>query len=81
MEWSNGVIFLIATFWPEGLCNAELSMSAVNLTYTGGHQLPDDAVCALANNILDIVLIGDIEGDLSRASLGVLTLSHGSSLE
>lgn len=24
IEWSNGVIFLIATFWPEGLCNAEL---------------------------------------------------------
>ena len=24
MEWSNGVIFLIATFWPEGLCRAEL---------------------------------------------------------
>ena len=25
MEWSNGVIFLIATFWPEGLCSAELT--------------------------------------------------------
>lgn len=24
MEWSNGVIFLMATFWPEGLCSAEL---------------------------------------------------------
>jgi hypothetical protein len=24
MEWSKGVIFLIATFWPEGLCRAEL---------------------------------------------------------
>lgn len=24
MEWSKGVIFLIATFWPDGLCNAEL---------------------------------------------------------
>jgi len=24
MEWSNGVIFLMATFWPEGLWRAEL---------------------------------------------------------
>jgi hypothetical protein len=24
MEWSKGVIFLMATFWPDGLCNAEL---------------------------------------------------------
>lgn len=24
MEWSNGVIFLMATFWPDGLCSAEL---------------------------------------------------------
>lgn len=24
MEWSKGVIFLMATFWPEGLCSAEL---------------------------------------------------------
>jgi hypothetical protein len=27
MEWSNGVIFLIATFWPDGLCSAELVSS------------------------------------------------------
>jgi hypothetical protein len=26
MEWSKGVIFLMATFWPEGLCSAELSL-------------------------------------------------------
>jgi hypothetical protein len=24
MEWSKGVIFLMATFWPDGLCSAEL---------------------------------------------------------
>ncbi len=23
MEWSKGVIFLMATFWPDGLCSAE----------------------------------------------------------
>jgi hypothetical protein len=46
-----------------------------------GFQLPDDTVCALANDILNIVLVGHVEGDLSRPSLGVLTLSHGGSLE
>jgi hypothetical protein len=45
-----------------------------------GFQLPDDTVCALANDILNIVLVGHVEGDLSRPSLGVLTLSHGGSL-
>lgn len=25
MEWSKGVIFLIATFWFDGLCKAELN--------------------------------------------------------
>ena len=28
MEWSKGVIFLIATFWPEGLWIAELICEA-----------------------------------------------------
>lgn len=28
MEWSKGVIFLMATFWPEGLCIAELQARA-----------------------------------------------------
>lgn len=26
MEWSKGVIFLMATFWPEGLWRAELTL-------------------------------------------------------
>jgi hypothetical protein len=26
MEWSKGVIFLMATFWPDGLCSAELCL-------------------------------------------------------
>lgn len=26
MEWSKGVIFLMATFWLEGLCIAELDV-------------------------------------------------------
>ena len=27
IEWSKGVIFLMATFWPEGLWMAELELS------------------------------------------------------
>jgi hypothetical protein len=29
MEWSKGVIFLIATFWPDGLWMAELAWKRV----------------------------------------------------
>jgi hypothetical protein len=29
----------------------------------------DHAVCALANNILDVILLADVEGDLARAAL------------
>jgi len=30
MEWSNGVIFLIATFCPDGLCKAELQQIQIS---------------------------------------------------
>lgn len=68
MEWSKGVIFLIATFWPEGLWSAELlsistSRPIALLSYSG---LPHNTVGTLSNDILDIILIRDIEGDLSR---------------
>lgn len=68
MEWSKGVIFLIATFWPEGLWSAELlsistSYPIALLSYSG---LPHNAVGTLSNHILNIILVGDIEGDLSR---------------
>jgi hypothetical protein len=33
MEWSNGVIFLIATFWPDGLCRAELYAMSYGLMW------------------------------------------------
>lgn len=48
--------------------------------YLVGSQLPNNPVCALANDILNIVLIRHVERNLSRPSLGVLTLSHGGSL-
>jgi hypothetical protein len=44
IEWSNGVIFLIATFWPDGLCSAELSLELVpaygQLRKTAHHTTP-----------------------------------------
>jgi len=32
-------------------------------------DVPDDSVSTLANDILNIVLVGDVEGDLSRATI------------
>lgn len=39
--------------------------------------LPDDTVGAFADNILDFILIGDIEGDLPGSSHGRVLLTHG----
>lgn len=40
-----------------------------NFTFVSasGHYIPDNTVCALSNNILDIVLLADIERNLSRS--------------
>ena len=68
MEWSKGVIFLIATFWPEGLWSAELLNISTcyprSLLLYG--DLPYNAVGTLSNDILNVILIRDVEGDLSR---------------
>lgn len=79
MEWSNGVIFLMATFWPEGLCSAELSIisSRSDSAFLENHS-PDDAICALSHDILDVVLLRHVERDLSRAPAGCSGLArHG----
>jgi hypothetical protein len=75
MEWSKGVIFLIATFWPEGLCRAELpsKLSLAVRTYyettqkltSEDNDLPDNTICTFANDILNVILLRDIERDLS----------------
>jgi hypothetical protein len=39
-------------------------------------NLPDDTVGALADNILDFILVGNIEGDLPGSSHGGSLLSH-----
>lgn len=67
MEWSKGVIFLIATFWPEGLWSAELlcisTYCPIWLSLYGG--LPYNAVGTLSNHVLNVILVRDVEGDLS----------------
>ena len=70
MEWSKGVIFLIATFCPDGLWSAELPRCQRVKTTAGCAvcNLPDNAVSALTNYILNVVLFGYIEGDLPGAT-------------
>lgn len=62
MEWSKGVIFLMATFWPEGLWMAELDGQLGRCIWT--LNVPDHAVGTFSNDILDFILVGHIEGDL-----------------
>lgn len=80
MEWSNGVIFLMATFWPDGLCSAELD-NVSNILRFLALVLPDNTISSLSNHILNVILIRHIERDLPRPSMGgILTLSHGGSV-
>lgn len=39
--------------------------------------LPDHTVCTLTNDILNLILVGDVEGDLPRPSLWRGLLGHG----
>ena len=65
----------MATFWPEGLWIAELK-TVSGAPENSGYGLPDDTVRALANHILNLILVGYIERDLSRSSLGRILLAH-----
>ena len=78
MEWSKGVIFLMATFWPEGLWTAELY--EVSMSFGGDIKrpmpnVPNDTIGALANDILNIVLLTDIEGNLAGPA-PILCVAH-----
>jgi hypothetical protein len=79
MEWSNGVIFLIATFWPEGLWIAELPRSA-HIDRREEVSLPDNTISTFADYILDIILLGDVEGDFPRAC-SRLCAGHGEDVD
>lgn len=39
--------------------------------------LPDNSVGTFTDDILDFILVGDVEGDLARPSLGRQLLHHG----
>lgn len=95
IEWSNGVIFLIATFCPEGLCKAELQreIELAHLHFlqvpwsasireiarvTKWGSIPDNTISSFSYNILDIILLADIERDLSWSRGGIRRTScHG----
>lgn len=82
MEWSKGVIFLMATFCPEGLWTAELFGNGQTLQDSNWQRrpakinLPHDAVGAFTNDILDVVLFAHVERDLPRPAL-ILCVTHG----
>lgn len=40
------------------------------------YYLPDDTIGAFADNILDFILVGNIEGDLPGSSRGRVWLNH-----
>lgn len=63
----------MATFWPEGLCSAELETSGA-IVHRYWKNIPHNTVSALSNYILDIILIRYIERDLPRAA--GLALNH-----
>ena len=61
MEWSKGVIFLIATFWPDGLCSAELCVISILVGWESGAHLPHHTIRPFSHYILDIILLANIE--------------------
>src|SRR3978361_2240587 len=71
MEWSNGVIFLMATFCPLGLWMAELCKVRIFRVQCSDHFVyldsPDNTIGTFANDILNLVLFGNIERNLSRS--------------
>ena len=66
MEWSNGVMRLMATLRWEGMCKAELvgevSHGAGRAGRGRGWDGPDDTICSFANHIEDLVVAADDEG-------------------
>lgn len=58
----------MATFWPDGLCRAELADSIRGSTYLTFYNfdIPDDSVCTLPNDVLYLILIRNVEADLPR---------------
>ena len=77
MEWSKGVIFFMATFWPEGLCSAELFLVSRCGAGRASFDVPDDTVCALSNDVLDVILLRDVERDFPGATAPSRCARHG----
>lgn len=62
MEWSNGVMRLMATFRCEGICNAELCTDIRSENRRGTEMnAPYDAICSFSDDIQNIVVATDDE--------------------
>lgn len=79
----------MATFCPDGLCIAELGRGErkgqqfesfyprVRGSEFASQDLPDNTISSLADDILNVVLLAHIEGDLARAGwVGGLSSRH-----
>ena len=84
MEWSKGVMRLMATLRWDGTWTAELGRRAgVSSADTGRRDGrrdgPDDAVCALADDVEDLVVAADDEGGhaVVHGGLGIAAMGHG----
>lgn len=62
--------------------NWQLISLSSGYTIHGNESSPDDTVSAFSNHILNVILIRDVERDLSGSSMGrALRLSHCGSLK
>ena len=69
MEWSKGVMRLMATFRWDGTWRAELERRGGRMRLRGGRRRekewrdgPDDAIGPLTNHVEDLVVAADDEG-------------------
>lgn len=75
VEWGD---LLDRNLLPGRLVNGGArSRCQLRLSSMSDRGLPDYTVCTLPNDILNLILIGDVEGDLARSSLWRVLLGHG----
>jgi hypothetical protein len=71
----------MATFWPDGLCSAELFLVSGCGAGSASFHVPDDTVCALSDDVLDVILLRDVERDFPRATAPSRCARHGGGCE
>jgi hypothetical protein len=71
----------MATFWPDGLCSAELFLVSGCGAGSTSFHVPDDSVCALSDDVLDVILLRDVERDFPGATAPSRCAGHGGGCE